>query len=361
MTGKIIETKTAVIRNVRQAEIVVRKLCVRKEHDVVIKVLSCNLCTSEFGVWSGARTNKPLPMTFGHEWYGEVIDIGSEVTTLRIGDFVGGSYEYDTYSQLAREGRESEAPGVKPYETTWEDGYYGRYAGCAEYVIQSEESLYRFENKIRPSEAAFLEPLATVVNGLKKLDIKETETIVVIGGGTMGILNALAAKRSGARVIVSEMMEYKVQVAQSLGIEVINGTICDPVAEVKKRTDGYGADTVIVAVGLFEANQQAFDMLKKLHGKILLFAAGYPAPKLGIDTNKIHYGKMSIFGTFAGDYEDFKESSRLLGEHLIDVSALVDKEFEFEDIQEAFEEAVKPGGYRISVRMQSKKYEGSSL
>lgn len=345
------KAKTAVIYGVKDARIVERNLREIGPNDVLIKVLACNLCTSEFGIWSGARSNRPLPMTFGHEWSGEIMEVGSRVTNLKVGDFVGGSYEYDPYSIEAKEGRQSEAPGVKPYETQWDDGFYGRYDGCAEYLIQSQESIYKFNNRIRPSEAGFLEPLATVVCGLKKLDIKETETIVVIGGGTMGILNALLAKRTGARVIVSEMMEKKVKIAERLGLEVIDGSKVDPVEEVMKRTGNRGADTVIIAVGLTVANQQAFKMLKKLHGKVLMFAAGYPAPDLGIDTNKIHYGKMSIFGTFVADYEDFNESARLLGEKLIDVSPLVDKEFKFEDIQQAFEEAVKPGGYRTTVTM----------
>ncbi len=345
------ETRTAIIQGVKDARIVTRKLKELDSNDVLIKVLSCNLCTSEYGVWTGARTNKPLPMTFGHEWAGEIIQVGESVQGLQVGDFVGGSYTYDPYSVEAKTGHQAEAPGVKPYDTTWPDGYYGRYDGCAEYLIQSQESIYKFANNIRPSEAGFLEPLATVVNGIRKLDVKETETIVIIGGGTMGILNALVAKRTGARVIVSEMMEKKIEIAKKLGLEVIDGSKVDPVEEVFKRTGGKGADTVIIAVGLTVANKQGFEMLKKLHGKVLLFAAGYPAPEFGVDTNRIHYGKISIFGTFAADYVDFNESCRLLGEKLIDVSPLVDKEYKFDDIQEAFENAAKPGGYRTTVIM----------
>ena len=351
MKPMVEKTRTAIIAGVKDARIVERDVPELGAHDVLIKVLACNLCTSEFGVWSGARTNKPLPMTFGHEWAGEIVQVGEEVSGLSVGDFVGGSYEYDPYSVEAREGRQAEAPGVKPYDTQWPDGYYGRYDGCAEYLVQSQESIYPFANRIRPSEAGFLEPLATVVYGIKKLDIQETETVVVIGGGTMGILNALVAKRSGARVIVSELMEKKVKIAEGLGLEVVDGSACDPVEEVKRRTGGRGADTVIVAVGLTVANKQAFQMLKKLHGKVLLFAAGYPAPEVGIDANKIHYGKMSIFGTFAGDYADFQESCRLLSSGEIDVSPLVDKEYPFEEIQAAFENAIQPGGYRTTVIM----------
>ena len=179
----VTETRTAIINAAHDAQIVVRPIHDLGEHDVLIKILSCNLCTSEYGLWSGARTNKPLPMTFGHEWAGEIIQVGERVSGLAVGDFVGGSYTFDPYSTEALEGRTSEAPGVKPYDTQWPDGYYGRYDGCAEYLVQSQESIYKFENKIRPSEAGFLEPLATVINGIKKLDIKKGETVVVKAKG----------------------------------------------------------------------------------------------------------------------------------------------------------------------------------
>ena len=168
----------------------------------------------------------------------------------------------------------------------------------------------------------------------------------------MGVLNALVAKQKGARVMVSELMEKKIRVAEQLGLEVIDGSKVDPVEEVRARTDGRGADTVILAVAATAANKQGFAMLKKLHGKVLMFAAGYPAPELGVDANKIHYGKMQIFGTFLGEFADFKESCHLLGSGEIDVSPFVDKEYPFDQIQQAFENAVIPGGYRTTVVMQ---------
>lgn len=76
--------------------------------------------------------------------------------------------------------------------------------------------------KLDPSEAAFLEPLATVVKGMKKLRVKPLETVAVIGAGTMGLVNALAARALGARVIVSEIMEKKINTAKEMGFEVID-------------------------------------------------------------------------------------------------------------------------------------------
>ena len=347
----VTETRTAIINAAHDAQIVVRSIHDLGEHDVLIKILSCNLCTSEYGLWSGARTNKPLPMTFGHEWAGEIIQVGEKVSGLAVGDFVGGSYTFDPYSTEALEGRTSEAPGVKPYDTQWPDGYYGRYDGCAEYLVQSQESIYKFENKIRPSEAGFLEPLATVIDGIKKLDIKRARPWWSSAAAPWACsMRSLPSKgRSRDRL---ELMEKKIRVAEQLGLEVIDGFKVDPVEEVRARTDGRGADSVILAVAATAANKQGFAMLKKLHGKVLMFAAGYPAPEVSVDANKIHYGKMQIFGTFLGEFADFKESCHLLGSGEIDVSPLVDKEYPFDQIQQAFENAIIPGGYRTTVVMQ---------
>src|SRR5699024_5454470 len=99
------------------------------------------------------------------------------------------------------------------------------------------------------------------LKGLRKLQIQSGfETVVVIGGGPMGLLNAGAAEAMGAKVIVSERNPQKIKVAKKMGFEVINANDSDPVNEVFLRTDNKGADSVIVAVGTSSANQQALRM-----------------------------------------------------------------------------------------------------
>ena len=120
-------------------------------------------------------------------------------------------------------------------------------------------------NDLNPSEAGFMEPLATVIHGAKKLRLKPFETVVVIGAGTMGLINAQTAKAYGCRVIVSEMIPKKIETAKAMGFEVIDCNESDPVEKVKELTEGIGADAVIVAVGekidtdFYTANQIAVD------------------------------------------------------------------------------------------------------
>ena len=113
-----------------------------------------------------------------------------------------------------------------------------------------------------------------------------------------------------------------------------------------------GADAVIVAVGATSANSQGLEMLKQNDGRMLLFAAGYPVPELKVDSNMLHYRKMELIGTFGADHEDFKEAAQALSTKVVDVSKLVEeKKFPLSRLQEAYEEASKPGMYRVSVML----------
>ena len=177
--------------------------------------------------------------------------------------------------------------------------------------------------------------------------------MVVIGAGTMGLINAQVAKAYGCRVIVSEMIPKKLETARAMGFEVIDCNQADPVEEVKRLTEeeGKGTDAVIAAVGVTAANGSGSEMMiKEKDGKLLLFAAGYPAPELHIDSNEMHYRRMELIGTFGADNEDFQEAARALSTGVVDVSKLIEeKTFKLDQIQEAFEEASRPGMYRVCV------------
>ena len=138
-----------------------------------------------------------------------------------------------------------------------------------------------------------------------------------------------------------------------MGFEVIDAGNSDPVEEVKNLTGGVGADAVIVAVGLTLANNQAIEMLKPTDGRILFFAAGYPAPQLDFDSNLVHYKRLELIGTFAADSIDFFTAGKMLSDRSVDVSKIIEPtKFKLDDVQKAFEMAAKPGMYRVSVLLQ---------
>jgi L-iditol 2-dehydrogenase len=344
---EIKKMRFAVLTKKGNAEIHERDLPEVGEGQVLVKHEACNICTTDYGQWMGLREHQGYPMAGGHEWSGIVVKKGKNVLSdIGIGDRVAMTYSYCGQCDPCRKGITSECINVKNEAT--EDGYLGAF-GYADYSVRDAKVLMKMNPELDASEAAFLEPLTTVVKGLEKLRVKPFETIVVIGAGTMGLLNAQAARAHGARVIITEIMEKKIKAAESLGFTVINVSEKDPIKEVYNLTNGQGADAVIIAVGNTKANEQAMEMVKKFHGRILYFAAGYPAPEMNVDSNIIHYKKIELIGTYGADMKDFFKAAKLLNERFVDVSKLVEKKYKLEDIQEAYKAASTPGSFRVSV------------
>ena len=337
------KAKTAVLTAVETAEVIDRELPELGEHDVLVKIDANNICTSEYGAFNGAR-KRPLPLVFGHEWAGTVVEVGSAVDSVAVGDYIASGYQYDPYSEPSREGRTSECTKLQSADHPNPDGYFGN-AGCANYAVAKEVACYKIDKGIDPS-------VGTCCAGFRRFGIEYGQTVVVIGAGTMGVLNALVAKAHGCRVIITEMMPKKLETAAKLGLETIDVSKCDPVEKVRELTGGKGADGVIIAVGASGAYAQALEMAKEKRAHLLIFAAGYPAPKWELDPNTVHYRRMVIVGSYGADAVDFREAASMINMGAADFSQLVEEKIPLDKIQEAFEEACKPGMYRISVQCQ---------
>lgn len=342
-------TRFAVLEKERCVTIHKRKIPDLKPDEVLIKNGACNICTTDYGQWTGARKNLLFPMAWGHEFAGTIVEVGEEVEGFEVGEMVGIGYDNCGKCEFCKVGRTSECVELGAGRNKLsEDGYHGGF-GCSEYVIKPYRSLFKLNQELDPSEAAFVEPVGTVCQGIRKLRVTPGEKVVVIGAGTMGVLNAMVARAEGCDVIITEMMEKKIKVARELGLNVVDASKDDPVEKVMEWTFGKGADCVILAVGVTAANDQALEMIKRYHARILMFAAGYPAPELHIDSNMIHYRKMELIGTFSADKCDFERAAELMRERKIDLSKLVEAKYKLDDVEKAFEAAIVPGAYRVSI------------
>jgi L-iditol 2-dehydrogenase len=340
----------AVLTKAHTAKIHERPLPELGEDDVLVKQVACNICTTDYGQWMGLREHQGYPMAGGHEVSGIVVAKGEKVSDeLQIGDHVAVTDFYCGQCEVCKKGLIDACLNKKPL--TSEDGYRGRF-GYADYNVIKAKFLVKMNKDLPPEQAAFLEPVASVLNGIRRLRIQPMETVVVIGAGTMGIINAQVARAFGARVIVTELMDKKIKCAQSLGFEVVDAKNNDPVKKILELTDGKKPDAVVVAVGVSQANQQALEMVKNREGRILFFAAGYPAPELKIDSNIIHYRKLELIGAYESTLYDFYDAAKMLNQRFINVEPLVEAVFPLDDIQKAYEVASTLGNYRVSVKLQ---------
>ena len=340
--GYLAEKKNAKIKEIPMPELA--------EDELLVKQEACNICTTDYQQWLGLREHQGYPMAGGHECSGIVIAKGKAVgDTYQIGDRVSVLYDYCGYCDECKFGEITNCENKRQFGKNYSKEFYGIF-GFANYFVRKAKSFVKMRPTLSASEAAFVEPLSSVVQNMKKLRIVPgKETIVIIGGGTMGLLNGLTARAMGARVIISEVMPKKLALIKELGFEAIDASQTDPVQKVKELTNGRGADSVIVAVGSTLAMNQSLEMVKEKDGKISIYAAGYPAPEMAIQPNTIHYMRLEVIGTYASTLEDFYDAATLLNEGRVDVSKLIETKVPLMDIQKAFEIASTLGSYRVSV------------
>jgi L-iditol 2-dehydrogenase len=177
-----------------------------------------------------------------------------------------------------------------------------------------------------------------VLHGVEEANVKLGDTVAIIGAGPIGLLHLLTVKRLGVeRVLMIDLVEERLEFAQELGADdTINGRNEDAVKRVKELTNGYGADVVIEAVGLPSTWEQALRIVRK-GGTVLEFGGCPPGSEIRISTDLLHYGEVTVLGTFHTTPIHFRKALQLIASRTVDVKPLITRKMRLEQLQEAFE------------------------
>ena len=345
--------KFGVLVDDKKAEVHEHEIYQIAPNEVLVHNKACNICTFDYQQWQGFRPQQKYPMAWGHENSGIVAEVGSEVRNFKVGDHVVENiYRPCLECDNCRKGlpmKMCEA-NLSAYVMKVKDkyGYYGMY-GCGQYKVVLPKYLIKVSKDLPFEEAGFCEPLATVISGIHRLRIKGGENILVVGAGTMGLLNAQVARYYGAKVIISELLEKKRNTAKKIGFE----KVLDPLKEdfekiLREVTNGQGPDAIIVAVGATKAYEQVFH-IAPVQCRILIFAACFPEPEWDITPNSVHYKLWEIIGAYGSTLKAYQESADLLSSRELKISPLIEQKFALCDIQEAFKKASTPGNFRVSI------------
>jgi L-iditol 2-dehydrogenase len=321
--------------------------------DVLVKIYQCNICTTDWQTWAGLRKNqgRVFPWAPGHEMAGEVVEVGKSVQKdIKIGMHVGFSSQGARgcgECSYCRNAHPSRCVN-KPKELSFE-GVVGSF-GMSQYIVYAADRVYRLDDDLPYEQGGYLEPVATAVHGARRLQLRPGDRVLVIGAGNLGLVNAQVAKVYGADVLVSEINPERLLLARELGFATVNPELPGFEQFIGQSTKGQGVTAVILAVGHTKANEQAARVLAPM-GRILFFAAGYPAPAMDFDPNRIHYKEYELIGTFGSDPSDYEIATRLLNSGRVKVGELISQKVPLAEIQKAFELAATPGTFRVSLTL----------
>ena len=301
-----------------------------KSNEVKVKVKACGICHYDLRFYTGSKKTEK-PVILGHECSGTIEQVGADVFELKVGDRVAVSTDIPCgHCRYCMSGRSNFCTNRK---TT--DG------GFAEYKVIPVGQVFRFSESTSFQEACLTEPLACCLNGNLRAGIHSDSCVAVVGVGPIGLLHVQLARLFGAyKAIAIDPITARREKALELGAhEVVDPAATDPVRELMRLTDGFGADAVIVAVENIGAVEQGIKMVGK-RGIIVVFAGFHPPKDVTVDTNLLHYSEISITGSSDFPAPLFPRALTLIDSHRIQTKPIISHSFSLEQINEGFKTAL---------------------
>ncbi|HAL16029.1 MAG TPA: hypothetical protein DCP32_04540 [Anaerolineaceae bacterium] len=237
--------KALVMKDVGRIEFEQRPIPHAKDpDDVVIKIHAVGICGSDVKIVEGKHHFKPNTV-LGHEFCGEIVEVGSHVHHMKIGDRVAVDNNIRCgFCDFCRMGLTSQCVDIKTSALgVMRDG------GYAEYTIVPEKQCFVLPDEIDDVLGTQVETLATVVNGMNTLQMLPYDYVIVIGFGPIGYLFSQFARNIAAKVAVTEIDPFRIEVAKQCGLTVWNPEEVNVVDKITEFTYGRKADIVIEATG----------------------------------------------------------------------------------------------------------------
>jgi threonine dehydrogenase-like Zn-dependent dehydrogenase len=233
--------------------------------DVIVKVKICALCGSDLHVYHEHEKGIDHGCAMGHEFTGEVVAIGKEVRSLRLGDLVMSPFTTSCgncfYCKIGLTAR-----CVHSQLFGWRENNQGLHGGQAEYVRVplADSSLMKIPEGVTLEEGLMLgDILSTGFFCAKQAEIKPNNTYVVIGCGPVGLMAILGAREYGAEKIYAiDTLPERLAKAKEFGATVINASQQNSIKVIKEATEGRGADAALEAVGSSTTNRLAYDIIR---------------------------------------------------------------------------------------------------
>ena len=298
----------------------------------VVAVAAAGICGTDVHATQGLFPWTP-PLVLGHEYTGVVAEVGRGVSRRLVGRAVAcePSVGCGKCAECA-EGRISQCPGAV------------RVGGFAERVVLPVACLHPLPRGLDPVTAAMTEPAACCLAGLETFPMPRGATVVVIGGGIMGLLTMVLARRRGARrLVLSDPIEERRRIARRLGATAVVDPSREPLHErVMALTRGRGADVVAEAVGKPELVAAALRMVRPT-GVLQLVGVSPKGSVLPLDLWDVHYREIRIAGAF-GRGTAFRRALALMPK--LGVGRLVTARFPLDKIGEAFAHATAGRGVK---------------
>ncbi len=332
--------------NIKYEDVRLRPL---KKGEVLVKIMSALTCGTDVKTYRRGHPVliKSIPSGFGHEFSGVVEKLGEGVTKFSVGDRVvaansapcgecffckRGEYNLCEHLDLL-------------------NGAYAEYIIVPERIV--EKNMLILPDDLSFDKAAFCEPLANVVHGVERSDIKAGQTVGIIGIGPIGLMFARLAKLKGANVIVAGRNPLKLKMAEEFAHadEIIDlKKYPNPEKIFKEYTDEKrGLDLAVECVGLPEIWERIFSCVRP-GGTVHFFGGCKSGSTVTFDTTKMHYGDIKLMSVFHHTPKYFKQALDYIASGDVEVEKLITNTLSLKDVEFAMKQHIEGKAIKFLIK-----------
>lgn len=316
-------------------ELLYRKMNVPKPDtgDVLVRINRALTCGTDVKTYRRGHPKYTPPTLFGHEFAGEVVAVGEQVTRFKPGMRVVAANSAPCNACFyCKRGQQNLCTDLLV-----NIGAFAEYILIPERIVR--QSTFVIPNHLADEEAAATEPLACVVHGQDLLQIQPGESVAIVGaGGPIGLMHLQLALRQGASpAIAIDLSAHRLEIAEQLGAtRTVNPATEDPADVVKALTGGHGADVVIESAGSLQAWLAAIDLARK-GGRVQWFGGLPGGTEVTLDAVRVHYDELTLFGVYHATPLTFERAFNMIADGVVDIKSLVSGEMPLRELEAALQ------------------------
>lgn len=320
--------------------------------DIIVKIHACGICGSDVRNYrTGLRKNATgiQSQVMGHEFTGLATEVGANVTRFKVGDRIAVAPDVSCGEcWYCRRGMVNICDNHRMLGVDWPGGF-AEYCHLPK-VILERGMVHHIPEGLSLDDAALSEPASSVIASQENAGIGLGDTVLVIGDGPIGCLHLDVARSRGAsKVFMSGATRLKE--AAAFGPDLLmDGTKDDVVKMVRDATGGLGVDVVICANPVAATQQQGVEAVRK-RGIVILFG-GVPKdnPMTSLDSNRIHYGEITVVGAFSYPASIHEKALQVIRDGYIKPEKYFTMTLPLDDITKGFEAAIKGEALKVLIK-----------
>ena len=314
---------------------------ISRDDQVLVEVEAVSICGTDVHITANPPGYEATPGTIlGHELVGRIVQKGTAVEHLNIGDrVVVNPNDYCGVCEYCRKNLQNECEHIIPLGIDYDGAF-------AKYCLISGKVAYKISDEVEAEVAACAEPLACAMNGMHKVNILPGESALIIGCGPIGLMLAMLAKASGVgKLYLTEAAPFRIDFAKKLNLGRVIDVKTENVAEILAKETGIGPDYVFDVTG--SQIKQAIDLVRK-GGEVVLFGVNKKSVS-EIAQCYITTKEIAVHGTWLAN-ATFPEAIRVLESQVIDLKKIITDVISLEEVKEGIAKLAKGEAVKVIVK-----------